>query len=59
MPWQLQLRKKKMCEKPTPRQPKSKLKRLEAEIERLQGVEAELKRNLQFTDIGRKLTKCP
>ena len=39
-----------MCEKPIPKQQKSKLKRLEAEIERLQGVEAELKRNLQFTE---------
>jgi hypothetical protein len=39
-----------MCEKPIPKQQKRKLKRLEAEIERLQGVEAELKRNLQFTE---------
>jgi two-component system, NarL family, sensor kinase len=39
-----------MCEKPIPKQQKSKLKRLEAEIERLQDVEAELKRNLQFTE---------
>ncbi len=39
-----------MCEKPIPKQQKNKLKKLEAEIERLQGVEAELKRNLQFTE---------
>jgi two-component system NarL family sensor kinase len=41
---------KNMCEKPIPKQQKNKLKKLEAEIERLQGVEAELKRNLQFTE---------
>jgi PAS domain S-box-containing protein len=39
-----------MCEKPTRKRPKSKLKKLEAEIERLQNVEAELKRSLQFTE---------
>ena len=39
-----------MCEKPTRKRPKSKLKKLEAEIERLQDVEAELKRSLQFTE---------
>ena len=39
-----------MCEKPSRKQPKSKLKKLEAEIERLQNVEAELKRSLQFTE---------
>ena len=39
-----------MCEKPLRKQPKSKLKKLEAEIERLQHIEAELKRSLQFTE---------
>lgn len=39
-----------MCEKPTRTQQKDKLKKLEAEIERLQDVEAELKRHLQFTE---------
>jgi PAS domain S-box-containing protein len=39
-----------MCEKPTRKRPRSKLKKLEAEIERLQDVEAELKRSLQFTE---------
>ena len=39
-----------MCEKPVCEQKRSKLIKLEAEIERLQGVEAELKRHLQFTE---------
>jgi len=39
-----------MSDKPTRKQQKSKLKKLEAEIERLQDVEAELKRHLQFTE---------
>ncbi|MGD8970844.1 MAG: PAS domain-containing protein [Desulfobacterales bacterium] len=39
-----------MCEKPTRKQAKSKLKKLEAEIERLRNVEAELKRSLRFTE---------
>ena len=39
-----------MCEKQSRKQPKSKMEKLEAEIERLQNVEAELKRSLQFTE---------
>jgi PAS domain-containing protein len=39
-----------MCQKTTRKQPKSSLKELEAEIQRLQHVEAELNRSLQFTE---------
>jgi len=39
-----------MREKTTRKQPESKIKKLEAEIQRLQNVEVELKRSLQFTE---------
>ena len=39
-----------MCQKTTRKQPKSSLKEMEAEIQRLQHVEAELNRSLQFTE---------